>query len=143
MVPDTVLCHPQTQGTQLIERKGGSQLQQDKGGADEITKGEAYPMPKYSYVGKSIPRVDAKIKVTGEAIFTSDFKLPGMLWGKIKRSPYPSAKILSIDTSQALKLPGVRAVITARDITQFSYGTVYGGDELPLARNMPVILGMR
>ena len=89
-------------------------------------------MSKHSYIGKSVPRVDAKTKVTGEAIFTSDFKLPGMLWGKIKRSPYPFARLLSIDISQALKLPGVREIITARDIIQFPYGSVYGGDELPL-----------
>lgn len=48
-------------------------------------------MGEYSYVGKSIPRVDALEKVTGEAIFSADIQLPGMLIGKIKSSPYPFA----------------------------------------------------
>ncbi len=89
-------------------------------------------MGEYSYVGKSVPRVDAREKVTGEAIFSTDIQLPGMLFGKIKRSPHPFARILSIDTAKARKLPGVKAVITAQDVTQFPYGP-YVADEPPLA----------
>ena len=72
-------------------------------------------MGELKVVGKSVPRVDALEKVTGKAKFCSDFKMPNMLWGKILRSPYPHARIVSIDTSKAERLPGVRAVVTGRD----------------------------
>ncbi len=89
-------------------------------------------MAEYSTVGKSIPRVDGLEKATGKAVFTGDMHLPGMLTGKIKRCAYPFAKILSINTEKARKLTGVKAVITAKNVTQFSYGYVVD-DELPLA----------
>jgi len=59
--------------------------------------------------------VDAIEKVTGEGKYTVDIKLPRMLYGKILRSSYPHARIMSIDTSKAESLPGVRAVITSKD----------------------------
>jgi len=55
----------------------------------------------YTIVGKRMPRVDSRAKVMGKAKFTADLKLPGMLVGKIKRSPYAHARILNIDTSKA------------------------------------------
>lgn len=76
----------------------------------------------FRVVGKRLPRVDAREKVTGEAKFTDDIKLPGMLWGKILRSPYPHAKVKKIDTSEAEKLPGVKAIITAKDIPKCKIG---------------------
>ena len=97
-------------------------------------------MPDYSYVGKSVQRVDATEKTTGEAVYSSDIILPGMLIGKCKRSPHPFAKILSIDTSKALKLPGVRAVITARNVTQFNYGE-YALDQFPLCDQYAYYVG--
>ena len=72
-------------------------------------------MGEYRYIGKSIPRIDAREKVTGQAVFTCDYKVPRMLIGKVLRSPYPHARITRIDTSKAEKVPGVRAVITAKD----------------------------
>ncbi len=66
-------------------------------------------------VGHSHPRVDGMEKVTGAARFSPDVKLPRMLVGKILRSPRPHAKVLHIDTSRALSLPGVKAVVTAED----------------------------
>jgi 4-hydroxybenzoyl-CoA reductase subunit alpha len=66
-------------------------------------------------VGKAVPLIDARGKVTGEAIYTDDLKLPGMLVGKILRSPLPHARIARIDSSRAAGLPGVRAVVTGRD----------------------------
>jgi len=63
-------------------------------------------------IGQRIPRVDALEKVTGRAKYTSDMKLPGMLYGVFLRSPYAHAIIKRIDTSKAEALPGVRAVIT-------------------------------
>lgn len=61
-------------------------------------------------VGKRVNRIDAIAKVTGNAKYTADIHLPGMLYGKAVRSPYPCAKIISIDTSEAEKYPGVLAV---------------------------------
>ncbi|NOZ30080.1 MAG: xanthine dehydrogenase family protein molybdopterin-binding subunit [Chloroflexi bacterium] len=75
-------------------------------------------MTELKVVGKPFPRVDAQEKVTGEAIFGTDVKLPGMLVGKFLGSPHPHAEIVSIDTSEAEKLPGVHAVITAADLPQ-------------------------
>jgi len=73
-------------------------------------------LAKYHSVGLSIPRLDSDDKVRGEAIFGADFMMPNMLVAKYLPSPYAHAEILSIDTEKAEKLPGVRAVITARDI---------------------------
>ncbi len=94
-------------------------------------------MQQYSVVGKSIPRVDGSLKATGEAKFTVDIALPGMLYGKILRSPYPHAKILSIDTSKAEALPGVKAVITGKDSGEVRFSFIdtprYPADQCPLA----------
>jgi xanthine dehydrogenase YagR molybdenum-binding subunit len=65
---------------------------------------------KRSLIGKRISRVDGPPKVTGKAKYTYDIKRPGMLYGKILHSPYAHAKIVSIDTSAAEKMPGVKAV---------------------------------
>ncbi|HMK36492.1 MAG TPA: xanthine dehydrogenase family protein molybdopterin-binding subunit [Desulfomonilaceae bacterium] len=79
-------------------------------------------MPEYSFIGKSVPRVDSHSKVTGEALFTADLKLPRMLVGKILRSPYPHARILHIDTSRAEALAGVIAVVTGKDTAGEKWG---------------------
>jgi CO/xanthine dehydrogenase Mo-binding subunit len=67
-------------------------------------------------IGDSVPRVDAREKVTGSAIFADDLQFgPGMLYARVKRSPHPHALIKRIDTSKALALPGVKAVVTGAD----------------------------
>ncbi len=66
----------------------------------------------YNIVGKSVRRYDLPGKLTGESKFTSDIQVPGMLHGKILRSPHPHARIISIDTSAAEALPDVHAVLT-------------------------------
>ncbi len=66
---------------------------------------------EFSVVGKSTPRIDAFERVTGQAQYTGDIELPNMLHARVLRSPHPHAKIVSIDTSKAEKLPGVKAVI--------------------------------
>ena len=65
--------------------------------------------------GTSVVRRDLEVKLTGEARYTADLKLPGMLYGAILRSPHPHADILSVDATEALRLPGVRAVVTPFD----------------------------
>ena len=77
------------------------------------------------YVGHSVPRVDGVEKVTGKAKFVGDLVVPGMLYGKILRSPYPHARIRAIDAPQAEALPGVVAVLTAADIVDFN--PIYNG----------------
>ncbi len=79
-------------------------------------------MSDYSLIGKRMPRVDSRSKVMGKAKFTADLKLPGMLVGKVKRSPYAHARILSIDTSKAEALPGVKAVVTGADTEGVKWG---------------------
>jgi len=69
-------------------------------------------MKKYSYVGKGVPRIDAFEKVTRTALYTGDLRFPGMLYTKLLKSPLGHAKIVNIDTSEAEKLPGVRAILT-------------------------------
>ena len=94
-------------------------------------------MANYNVVGKGIPRVDGPAKATGKAIYTVDVELPGMLYAKILRSPYPHARILHIDTGEAERLPGVKAVITGQEFRDVRYAFVdtprYPADEHPLA----------
>ena len=73
-------------------------------------------MSEYAVLGKRVKRVDALEKVTGAAQYGGDVHLPGMLHGKFVRSAHPHAKILNIDTSEAEKLPGVRAIVTQDDV---------------------------
>lgn len=77
------------------------------------------------YVGHSVPRVDGIDKVTGMAKFVGDLRIPGMLQGKILRSTYPHARLVSIDATQAEALPGVVAVLTASDISDLNL--IYSG----------------
>ncbi|MEX2175843.1 MAG: xanthine dehydrogenase family protein molybdopterin-binding subunit [Pirellulaceae bacterium] len=71
--------------------------------------------PKYSVLGQRPVRHDGADKVTGKAVYTADLQLPGMVQGRIVRSPHAHARIKSIDTSAALALPGVLAVVTHAD----------------------------
>src|SRR5882724_6044563 len=78
--------------------------------------GEKSPSPgKFNVVGTRPLRHDGVDKVTGHARYGADVHLPGLLHGKVLRSPHAHARIRSIDTSQAEGLPGVQAVATARD----------------------------
>jgi CO/xanthine dehydrogenase Mo-binding subunit len=79
-------------------------------------------MEPFSIIGKRVNRPDAVQKVKGQAKFTADLNLPGMLTGKILRSTRHHARILHLDVRPALKVPGVKAVITARDVPSVVYG---------------------
>jgi len=90
-------------------------------------------MSSFSIIGKPIAMVDAAGKTTGAGKYTDDFKLPGMLIGKILHSPYPHARIKSIHTSRAKALDGVVAVVTGEDAPN-PYGILpVGHDETALA----------
>ena len=82
-------------------------------------------------IGASIPRIEGAEKVTGRAQYAADVTLPGMLWGKILRSPFPHARIRRIDASGAWRVAGVRAVVTGQDVPGH-----YMGKNL---RDMPVL----
>jgi CO/xanthine dehydrogenase Mo-binding subunit len=71
---------------------------------------------RYRVIGKSLPRADAWEKVRGRPIYAGDLTLPGMLHGKIVRSPYASARIARLDTRAARAAPGVVAVLTHADV---------------------------
>ncbi len=69
----------------------------------------------FSLIGTNYPKIDGVEKVTGRAVYTGDITFPGTLYCKFVRSPHAHAKILSIDTSEAEKLPGVKAISTGAD----------------------------
>ena len=73
-------------------------------------------------IGQRVGRAEGPDKVTGAAIYPADINLPGTLVGKCLRSPYPHARILSIDTAEARALPGVHAVLTGSDIPETLVG---------------------
>lgn len=71
------------------------------------------------WIGARTIRPDGADKVTGRATYSADNTMPGMIWGKVLRSPHAHAVIKSIDTSKAEALPGVKAVVTAKDFVDF------------------------
>jgi xanthine dehydrogenase molybdenum-binding subunit len=79
---------------------------------------EMIPKEKEKVVGTRPARFDAQSKVTGQALYGTDIDLPGLLYGRVLRSPHAHARILSIDTSQAEALPGVFAIVTADDLPE-------------------------
>ncbi|MEM9803193.1 MAG: molybdopterin cofactor-binding domain-containing protein [Planctomycetota bacterium] len=81
------------------------------------------PWETFRVVGKSHRKIDGIAKATGEAVYTDDIQLPGMLHAKTLRSPHAHATIVSIDTTRAEALPGVHAVITGKDLP-IQYGVI-------------------
>ena len=79
-------------------------------------------MAKYNVLNSRARRVDGPAKATGKAVYTDDITLPGMLYGAILHSTEPHARILSIDTSAAEALPGVKAVLTGKNVPSTKYG---------------------
>ena len=74
------------------------------------------PASPFTIIGRPIPRVEGVDKVNGSASYSADVAPPGTVWAKNVRSPLPHARIVSIDASRALAMPGVLAVFTAADI---------------------------
>ena len=86
------------------------------------------PSSEFQVVGTRPVRPDGADKVTGRAKFGADLALPGQLVGKVLRSPYPHARIKSIDASAALKLPGVKAVVSRDDFLEQSSEFIPAGE---------------
>jgi CO/xanthine dehydrogenase Mo-binding subunit len=76
----------------------------------------------YRHIGKATPRKDAREIVTGKAQYIDDIRLPGMLFGKVLRSPHAHAVIKNIETARAEKLAGVKAVLTYKNVPQWNWG---------------------
>ncbi len=98
-------------------------------------------MAEFSAIGKSVLRVDAPEKATGEAVFCADIKLPRMLYAKVLRSPHPHARIVSIDTGKAEQVPGVVCVLTGEDSPKKRFGLVIY-DEVVLAQDVVRAVGI-
>src|SRR5690606_1417661 len=94
----------------------------------QANRHEKYPWPDEPvYLSKRIPRLDGPAKVTGAAKYAYDILRPGMLWGRILRSPHAHARIVSIDLSAAEKAPGVKAVLA---IAEPGQRVMYQGEEV-------------
>ncbi len=87
-----------------------------------------YEQKNLRVVGTRPIRHDGADKVTGRANYASDFALPGMIWGRVLRSPHAHARIRSIDMAKARTLPGVKAVITSADLVLPDAGTTQAGE---------------
>ncbi|MBI4529728.1 MAG: xanthine dehydrogenase family protein molybdopterin-binding subunit [Deltaproteobacteria bacterium] len=98
-------------------------------------------MKDLAVVGKSVLRVDARTKVLGKNEYCTDIKLPGMVHAKVLGSPYPHARILSIDTSDAEKVPGVCCVLTDEHAPKRLTGTGTVRDMPILARGVVRYVG--
>jgi 4-hydroxybenzoyl-CoA reductase alpha subunit len=95
--------------------------------------GSGPPWGEFRVVGRPLSKVDGLAKATGQALYTDDLALPGMLHAKTLRSPHPHARIRRIDASRALSLEGVHAVITGKDLP-IKYGVIpWTPDENALA----------
>src|SRR5258705_5727300 len=86
-------------------------------------------------IGRSLPRLEGREKVTGRVEYTHTMRLPGMLHGKIFRSTVAHGRIKSIDTSAAKKIPGVHGVFTAADIRKVIPDPYYG----PAFHDQPIL----
>ncbi len=94
---------------------------------------------EFKVIGRKIPRIDGPERVTGRAAYTQDLQLPGMLYARVLRSPYPHARIKSLDDSRAAGLPGVRAIVSYKNAPPISWSNDtavlepilrYAGDEV-------------
>ena len=86
-------------------------------------------------IGAYVPMIDGPEKVSGRAKYTADILRPDMLVGRIYRSPYAHGEILAVDVAEALRLPGVKAVVTGADCEQ-TFGVLpIARSEHPLARD--------
>lgn len=80
---------------------------------------------KRPYVGETLPRLDGAAKVAGHAPYSGDFNMEGQLYMKLRFAGRPHARIINVDTSKALAVPGVVAVFTSRDVPVNEYGLQY------------------
>ncbi|HEU0021768.1 MAG TPA: xanthine dehydrogenase family protein molybdopterin-binding subunit, partial [Dehalococcoidia bacterium] len=94
----------------------------------------------YSVIGQPVTQAEGPDKVSGQALYAADIDRPGLLWGKVLRSPYPHARILSIDTARARRMPGVHAVVAGSDLPDNRVGRLLR-DHPVLARDKVRFVG--
>src|SRR5918994_6523283 len=82
-----------------------------------MSRDRSFSMALKQIIGNPTPRVEGEFKVSGKAAYAVDVTLPGMVWGKLLRSAIPYGRIKRIDTTKAIRLPGVRAIVTGDDVT--------------------------
>lgn len=87
-------------------------------------------------VGQSVPYIDGRERVTGQVEYVLNLEIPGMLYGKVLRSPYPHARILTVNTAQAERLPGVIAILKGSDIAQHPEVKAHFG---PIYRDQSIV----
>ena len=92
--------------------------------------------PALKVVGSRPVRPDGVDKVTGRAQYGADFHAPGMLVGRIKRSPHAHARIVSIETRKARALPGVKAIVTSAEMLNLASEEVEGGESSSNLRDL-------
>ena len=92
-----------------------------------------------SVVGTSPPRVDGIDKVTGAAQYAADFARPGMLYGKIKRSPHAHARVVRVEPGRALELPGVKVVLTVDNVPRVRHAGAPPPRNLNLAQDQFIL----
>ncbi len=93
------------------------------------------PTPGFTVIGSAVPRVDARVKVTGAAAFVGDLAVAGLLHGAVVRSDVPHGRIVAIDAAEALAVSGVLRVVTFADLKSGLKGTHYG----PVVRDCPLL----
>ena len=93
------------------------------------------PRVRVGQIGRSLPRIEARAKVTGTAEYIHNLRLPGMLWAKIYRSTVPHGRIRHIDTSAAMTMPGVQRIVTAAEIRTVIAEPYYG----PAFHDQPIL----
>ncbi|HEY7678284.1 MAG TPA: molybdopterin cofactor-binding domain-containing protein, partial [Candidatus Methylomirabilis sp.] len=89
-------------------------------------------MKESAVIGKRLPAIDALGKTTGQTVYLQDMRPPGMLFGRVLRSPHAHARIVSVDIGRAERLPGVKAVVGGRNAPRIPFGIIQQ-DELPVA----------
>lgn len=104
---------------------------------------EAQQEHKFKVIGTRPIRHDGADKVTGRAKYGADLNVPGMLYGKILRSPHAHARITSIDTSAALAVPGVKAIVTGKDFPEIENGLLQIGENMVNPRHLSMNLMAR
>ncbi len=89
-------------------------------------------MKETAVIGKRLPAIDALGKTTGQMVYLQDMRLPGMLYGRVLRSPHAHARVRAVDVGRALRLPGVKAVLGGENAPRIPFGIILQ-DELPVA----------
>jgi CO/xanthine dehydrogenase Mo-binding subunit len=104
------------------------------------TREDVATKQEFKVVGTRPIRPDGTDKVTGRAIYGADIVLPGLLYGRVLRSPHAHARIKRIDTSKAEAHPGVKAVVTGADLPRIAAGTTFIGESFADARDLSEVV---